>query len=91
MDSKFKFYYYNFINKRRTTRINKSFKKIIIKIQKNKQVIFYLQLFGKISDKEGKINFKKKSINRINEKIIKRSPHVFKDKVVNTPKEASDI
>ena len=54
-------------------------------------MIFYLQLFGKISDKEGKINFKKKSINRINEKIIKRSPHVFKDKVVNTPKEASDI
>ena len=53
-------------------------------------LLFTVILFGKISDKEGKINFQK-SINRINEKIIKRSPHVFGDKIANTPKEASDI
>ena len=53
-------------------------------------LLFTVILYGKISDKEGKINFKN-SINRINDKIIKRSPHVFGDKIANTPKEASDI
>jgi|TARA_Y100000991_G_scaffold215705_1_gene207641 uncharacterized protein YabN with tetrapyrrole methylase and pyrophosphatase domain len=53
-------------------------------------LLFTVVLFGKISEKEGKVNFQK-SINRINEKIIKRSPHVFGDKIANTPKEASDL
>lgn len=53
-------------------------------------LLFTVILFGKISEKEGKVNFKE-SINRINNKIIKRSPHVFGDKIANTAKEASDL
>ncbi len=53
-------------------------------------LLFTVILFGKICEKEGKVNFNE-SINRINNKIIKRSPHVFGDKIANTPKEASDL
>ena len=51
---------------------------------------FTVILLGKILEKENKINFQK-SIDRINQKIIKRSPHVFGDKVANTAEEALEI
>ena len=53
-------------------------------------LLFTILLIGKVSEKEGKINFKN-SIKRINQKIITRSPHVFGDEIANTPEEASAI
>lgn len=53
-------------------------------------LLFTILLIGKVSEKEGKINFNN-SIKRINKKIISRSPHVFGDEIANTPDEASAI
>ena len=53
-------------------------------------LLFTILLFGKISEKEKNISFLN-SINRINNKIIKRSPHVFGEITAETPEEALDI
>jgi uncharacterized protein YabN with tetrapyrrole methylase and pyrophosphatase domain len=53
-------------------------------------LLFTVILLGKLLENEGKISLVK-SIERVNEKIIKRSPHVFGDKVANSPEEALAI
>lgn len=53
-------------------------------------LMFTVILLGKVLENQGKISFQK-SIERINEKIIKRSPHVFGNEIANTSKEALEI
>ena len=53
-------------------------------------LLFTIILLGKISEKNNKINFTN-SIKRINEKIKKRSPHVFGNEIALTSEEALNI
>jgi len=53
-------------------------------------LLFTVILLGRISEEKYNISFKK-SIERITNKIIKRSPHVFGDKIAVTSDEAAKI
>ena len=53
-------------------------------------LLFTVILLGRISEEKYNISFKK-SIERITNKIIKRSPHVFGDEVAVTSDEAAKI
>lgn len=53
-------------------------------------LLFTVILFGKIAAKEFNISFEN-SIDRINKKIIRRSPHVFGNKVALNAEEAAKI
>ena len=92
MEPKLKFLFSNIFYQRRIKRSYLSFKKNDNDNLEEEigDLLFTVILFGKISEKEGKVNFNE-SINRINNKIIKLSHHVFGDKIANTPKEASDL
>ena len=50
-------------------------------------LLFTVLLLGQIAERDNKISLNK-SIDRVNQKIIKRSPHVFGDKEAKTPEEA---
>ena len=53
-------------------------------------LLFTVLLLGKIAEKEYDITLEN-SIERINQKIIRRSPHVFGDKEALTPEDAANI
>lgn len=53
-------------------------------------LLFTVILLGRISENKYNISFEK-SIERVTNKIIKRSPHVFGDKIALTPEEAANI
>ena len=53
-------------------------------------LMFTVILLGKVLENQGKISFQG-SLERINEKIIKRSPHVFGNEIANSPEEALAI
>ena len=82
-----------------TNSVNEELNEVIEEIKKGDNnnleeevgdLLFTVILLGKILEKEGKISLIK-SIERINDKIIKRSPHVFGDKVATSPEEALAI
>lgn len=53
-------------------------------------LLFTVILLGKISENKYNISFEK-SIERVTDKIIKRSPHVFGDQIALTSEEAANI
>jgi uncharacterized protein YabN with tetrapyrrole methylase and pyrophosphatase domain len=53
-------------------------------------LLFTILLLGRVLEQNNKISLEK-SIERVNKKIIERSPHVFGDKKATTLKEALEL